>query len=418
MAEPQQESVIIVGGGIIGIACAHYLSQAGRQVTVIDQGEIGAECSHGNCGYICPSHVPPLTEPGAFQVALKSFFNPRSPFRVKPTLRPSLLRWMWQFAKRCNHRQVLTAGKSLQTILDASRAEYGRLVNEFPLEAEWKENGLLYVFEKAAGYEEFGHLDEMLTEHFNVQATRISGKELSDFDPGLKDGLYGAFHYPGDASVRPDRLNQSWVAWLKQQGVVFQEQCQLENLFLQDGKVTRLETSRGFLEANHYVFAMGAISQKWSQALGISIPIEPGKGYSVTMKRPEHCPTHPILFPEKKVGVSPFDQGMRLGSMMEFTGYDTTIPPQRIQQLRDAARPFLVANVDGSAEETWFGWRPMTWDSLPIIGRIPTVSNGLLATGHNMIGLTLAPATGRLVAELIAGRQPHIDPTPYRPDRF
>lgn len=418
MPEPQQESVIVVGGGIIGIACAHYLSQAGRRVTVIDQGKIGSECSQGNCGYICPSHVPPLTEPGAFQVALKSFFNPRSPFRVKPTLRPSLLRWMWQFAIRCNHQQVLTAGKSLQSILDASRAEYSRLVREFPLDAEWRENGLLYVFEKSAGYEEFGQMDEMLTENFGVQARRIAGKDLSDFDPGLREGLHGAFHYPGDASVRPDRLNQSWVTYLKNQGVVFREHCKLQSPVRQDGEIVRLETSAGALQADHYVFAMGAISHRWSQALGISIPIEPGKGYSVTMKRPAGCPTHPILFPEKKVGVSPFEEGMRLGSMMEFAGYDTSLPPRRIQQLRDAARPFLVADVDGPAEETWFGWRPMTWDSLPIIGRIPAISNGLLATGHNMIGLTLAPATGRLISEMITGRDTHIDPTPYRPDRF
>ena len=125
-----------------------------------------------------------------------------------------------------------------------------------------------------------------------------------------------------------------------------------------------------------------------------------------------------MLFPEHKVGVSPFDQGFRLGSMMEFTGYDTSIPKHRIQQLRDSARPYLRASVDGEAKETWYGWRPMTWDSLPIIGPTPRFDNAFLATGHNMLGLSLAPSTGRLIAELITGESTHIDVSPFSPQRF
>ena len=136
------------------------------------------------------------------------------------------------------------------------------------------------------------------------------------------------------------------------------------------------------------------------------------------MSKPEPCPRYPILFPEHKVGVSPFDGGYRLGSMMEFSGYDTSIPKHRIEQLRDSAKPYLVAPVSGTAQETWFGWRPMTWDSLPIIGPVPRLANVLLATGHNMLGLSLAPTTGRLIAEMVAGRETHIDATPFSPDRF
>ena len=136
------------------------------------------------------------------------------------------------------------------------------------------------------------------------------------------------------------------------------------------------------------------------------------------MDRPENAPKYPILFPEHKVGVSPFDDGFRLGSMMEFAGYDSTIPEYRIQQLRDSARPYLVASVDGEAKSKWYGWRPMTWDSLPIIGRLPKLSNGYLATGHNMLGLSLAPATGRLIAEMITDQPTHLDAAAYSPTRF
>jgi D-amino-acid dehydrogenase len=411
-------SVIVVGGGVIGIACAHYLSRAGFQVTVIDKDSIASACSYANCGYICPSHVPPLTEPGAIRIALKSLLNPRSPFRVKPSLSPPVLNWMWQFARRCNEKQVRSAGKHLQSILDASMIEYRDLIATHKFKCEWQDKGLLYVFRTEHAFDEFGQTDRMLTEHFGVSANRISSAELPSFDAGLRNDLFGAFHYPGDASLRPDLLNSEWTTYLKQQGVEFIENCELKSVRSEFGKVAGISTSRGELSADRFVFALGALSTKWTKQIGCSIPILPGKGYSVTMARPAQCPSRPMLFPEEKVGVSPFDQGMRLGSMMEFVGYDTSIPAHRIQQLRDAARPYLLASVDGEAQETWYGWRPMTWDSLPIIGPVPEKSNAYLATGHNMLGMSLATSTGRLIAEMMCDEPTHIDATAFSPLRF
>jgi D-amino-acid dehydrogenase len=417
-SSPQGETVIVVGAGIIGIACAHYLSQAGLRVTVIDKGTIAGACSHANCGYICPSHVLPLTEPGAIGAAIKSLLNPRAPFRVKPRLSPALWNWMWQFARRCHHQQMLTAGKHLQAILDASIAEYRHLIPEYSLECEWKENGLVYVLQTEHGMRKFAETDRLLTDHFGVSARRIEGPELPSFDPALKPGLAGAFHYPGDASLRPDLLNSQWAECLRDKQVRFIEHCELQAIHKSEGRVTSLQTSQGNMEADRFIIATGAWSSSLSGDLECHIPIQPGKGYSITMSKPEPCPRYPILFPEHKVGVSPFDGGYRLGSMMEFSGYDTSIPKHRIEQLRDSAKPYLVAPVSGTAQETWFGWRPMTWDSLPIIGPVPRLANVLLATGHNMLGLSLAPATGRLIAEMVAGGETHIDATPFSPDRF
>ena len=417
-AAAQQETAIVVGTGIVGIACAHYLSRAGFRVTVIDQGTVAGACSHGNCGYICPSHVLPLTEPGAIGMAVRSLFNPRAPFRVKPRFSPALWNWMWQFARRCTQQQVRMAGKHLQTILDASLDEYRQLIPQQSLDCEWKEDGLLYVLQTDHGMESFAKTDQLLTGEFGVTARRIEGAELPAFEPGLQPSLAGAFHYPGDTSVRPDRLNRAWADQLRREGVQFLEHCELQSVRKSAGRVTGLKTTQGDLPAGQIVFALGAWSSRWSAELGCRIPVQPGKGYSLTMPRPEACPRYPILFPEHKIGVSPFDGGFRLGSMMEFSGYDTSIPERRIQQLRDSARPYLVASVDAVAEDTWYGWRPMTWDSLPVIGPVPGLQNACLATGHNMLGLSLAPSTGKLVAELLTGNPTHIDPTPYSPERF
>ena len=418
MTSTARPDVIVVGSGIIGIACAHYLSAAGLRVTVIDQGTIGGACSHGNCGYICPSHVLPLTEPGAIGTALKSLFNPQAPFRVKPRISSAMAKWMWQFARRCNHGQMLAAGQHLKAILDSSMREYKRLMHDEGLPCEWKEIGLLYVLKSEHGMDDFAKTDRLLTEHFGVAARRIEGRDLAAFDPALKPGLAGAFHYPNDASVRPDLLNASWSQRLRQRGVTFIEHCQLQRFEKSKDRVVQLATSQGTMQADRIVIATGAWSARLSAELECSIPIEPGKGYSVTMPRPDPCPRNPMLFPEHRVGVSPFEHGYRLGSMMEFAGFDESIPARRILQLQDSASHYLVSRPQAGEIQTWYGWRPMTWDSLPIIGRTPRLENVYLATGHNMLGMSLATSTGKLIAELISGSPPHLDDAAFSPRRF
>ncbi len=414
----EKESIIVVGAGIIGLSCAHYLSEAGYRVTVIDKDGVARGCSHGNCGYICPSHVLPLTEPGAITIALKSLFKPDAPFRVKPRLSPALWVWMLQFARRCTHRRMLAGALPLKAILDSSMEEYRGLAADGALDCEWKEKGLLYVFRTEDGLARFAEADRLLTEHFGVSATRIEGVDLPDLESALKPGLAGAFNYPGDTHVRPDVLARNWAGKLRDKGVEIVEQCELSAVEKREGKVVRLTTSRGEMTADRFVIAAGALSAKLGPELRCRIPIEPGKGYSVTMKRPRICPERPMLFPEHKVGVTPFDNGYRLGSMMEFAGFDESIRERRIQQLRNSAEPYLIEPHTDDVEEKWFGWRPMTWDSLPIIGRAPRLENAWLATGHNMLGLSLGPATGRLVAEMIQGKETHIDAEPFSPGRF
>lgn len=414
----EPKTAIVVGSGIIGIACAHYLSKTGIQVIVIDRKSIAGACSYGNCGYICPSHVLPLTEPGAFRVALKSLFTPHAPFRVKPRLSPALWNWMWQFARRCTHRQMLASGNHLKSILDSSMVEYRKLIKEEQLDCEWTEKGLLYVLQTEKGMQEFSKTDQILSNHFGVKAHCIKGHDLPAFDPALKHDLAGAYYYPSDTSVRPDLLNSQWTERLKQSGVKFVENCELQALRKSNDQITYLKTSCGEMDADRIIFATGAWSPQFSAELECHIPIQPGKGYSVTMQRPEPCPQYPMLFPEHKVGVSPFENGYRLGSMMEFTGYDTSIPRHRINQLCTSTEPYLITPFTESEQETWYGWRPMTWDSLPIIGRVPNLTNAYLATGHNMLGMSLATATGKLIAEIVQDQPTHIDANPFSPARF
>ena len=411
-------SIIVVGAGHIGIACAHYLHRDGHDVTVIDRAAVGGACSHANCGFLVPSHVLPLTEPAAVLSGLKSLFQPRAAFRVAPQLRPALYRWMFEFGRRCTHRQMLRAAAVLNDILQASMAEYEQLFSDASLQCEWHDNGMLFVFRTDEALQKFGRTDTMLASEFGLAARHIEGSELPDFEPALLDNLAGAYYYEGDSHLRPDKLNAAWTRHLTDSGVAFVEDCRVESVRTADGQVAGLRTSRGPMAADRYVFATGAWSGEFEAALGCNIPVEPGKGYSVTMTQPEIMPGHPLLMPEKHIGISPFDSSYRIASMMEFAGFDDSIPRSRIEQLKDSARLYLKTPAGAVEEDTWYGWRPMTWDSLPIIGRVPRLSNALLATGHNMLGLSLAPMTGKAIADLVAERPSNLPLEALSPARF
>jgi len=412
------DRAIVVGAGHIGIACAHYLRRDGLDVTVIDRSTVGGACSLANCGFLVPSHVLPLTTPDAIWTGLSSVFNPRAAFRVKPQLRTSLFHWMLEFGRRCTRRQMLESGRVLDAILKASMLEYQQLLSDPKLECEWQNNGMLFVFRSDNALGEFGDTDALLTDEYGLTASFIPGKELPQFEPALCGDLAGAYFYEGDSHLRPDRLNAAWSRLLEKDGVDFIEQCTVEALKTSGDQVTELVTSQGTMAADHYVFATGAWSGEFADALDCKIPVEPGKGYSVTMTQPEIMPRHPMLIPERHIGITPFESSFRIASMMEFAGFDETIPRSRIQQLKDSATPYLKTPEGPVEEDAWYGWRPMTWDSLPIIGRVPGLSNTLLATGHNMLGLSLAPMTGRAVADLVAERHSDLPMDALSPARF
>ena len=410
--------VTVVGAGHIGIACAHYLQKDGHDVTVIDRSTIGGACSQANCGFLVPSHVLPLTAPEAIWTGMKSVFQPKAAFRVKPQLRAEFYRWMLEFGRRCTKRQMLEAGKVLNKILAASMVEYEELLSDPAMDCEWQNNGMLFVFRNDSDLREFGRTDAMLTEEYGLAARFIDSDELVEFEPALLDGLAGAYHYESDSHLRPDKLNTVWSGRLRQDGVTFVEHCSVDAIETYSGEVSGLLTSNGKLTADHYVFAAGAWSSHFADSLECKIPVEPGKGYSVTMTQPEIMPTHPMLIPEKHIGVTPFESGYRIASMMEFAGFDDTIPRTRIRQLKDSAVPYMRTPEGPVEEDTWYGWRPMTWDSLPIIGRVPRLSNALLATGHNMLGLSLAPFTGKTISDLVAERPTDMPLDALSPTRF
>ena len=414
----QGQRVVVIGGGVIGAMCAWYLSRAGCQVTIVDRDRFGAACSHGNCGYISPSHVLPLCQPGAIVNTLKAMFRPNSPFAIKPRLEVGFASWFWNFACRCNQADMMAAAAGRHVLLQSSRQLFGQLIADERIDCEWQDAGQLFVFDNEKEFLDFGKTDTLLRQNFGVAATPYDGRQLVELEPAIKPGFGGAWHYEGDSHLRPDKLMSQLREKLEYRGVEIVENFPVQQFIRESGKAKTILGNGQSIDGDHFVVATGAMTPFLNHHLGVNVPIEPGKGYSVTMTKPARMPKIPMIFADSHVAISPMRSKYRIGSTMEFVGFDTSINPARLAILTKAAEKYLHDPYCNPVEQEWFGWRPMTWDGKPIIDRSPAIENVWIAAGHNMLGISMAPGTGRLIKELMLGEEPHIDPTHFAVSRF
>jgi D-amino-acid dehydrogenase len=409
--------VLILGGGVIGLACAHYLLEAGRSVRVIDRGAAGSATSHGNCGTITPSHAPPLAAPGMIAKAMKWMLTPDAPLYVQPRLDPALATWLLRFAGRCNRRDWLVSARARAAILESSRHLLGELVTRHGLACEFTASGLRYVYRDTRAFDA-GCADLPALRELGIDTRVLDSGALAAAEPALLTGLAGGIHFPNDAQLRPDRYAAELARLVRAAGGVIEEGIEVTGFERDGSRISAVVTSDGRRRAPQVLAALGPWSPTLLRQLDLRLPIQPGKGYSITYARPSLAPRVPVVLKERSVCVTAWDSGFRLGSTMEFSGYDATLNRRRLDALERSARDYLREPVGPAKVEEWFGWRPMTWDDLPILGRAPRHDNLWLATGHGMLGVSMSATTGHLLADLICARTPIIDPTPSSPLRF
>ena len=411
--------VIVIGGGAIGTACAYYLAKADWQVTLVDRDRQGVGATAGNCGLLAYSHILPLNERGAVAKTLKSLPNRNSPLAIKLRFDPGLWIWLLQFARRCNEKTMLESGRARATLIESSAALYRQLLAEESLDCEWEDRGCLFVYRTQRGMDGYAETDRWLGENFGETAVRYDRDALIELEPAIRpDSVVGGWLHEQDAHLRPEKLLSSWRQVIEALGVTIREQCEVTGVVRKGGAAAALATSEGEMSADAYVIATGAWTPLLNRQLDCRVPIQPGKGYTATMPRPARCPTIPIIFQEDKLVVTPMQSGYRLGSTMEFAGYNDKLNRRRLDLLKTHAARVLHDPYTEPVEEEWCGWRPMTFDGKPIIDRSPAMENVFIAAGHNMLGLTLCTATGKLIAELVAGESPHIDLAPFALSRF
>jgi len=411
-----RDEVLIIGGGIIGLCCAYQLRKAGREVRLLERSRIGAGASHGNCGTITPSHAAPLAEPGLIPKALRWMLQGDAPLYIRPRLDWQLLSWLMRFAQRCNRRDWLATAQVKAGLLQHSRRLLGDLVTQESLDCEFSNSGLLYVYRDQASAAEAEAKAQAFAE-FGVVAQPWSPARLAREEPVLKPGLAGGLFFPGDAQLRPDRLVSELLRVVFGMGVRIETGCEVLGIQSQADGV-HVRTERGDFQAPHAVLATGAWSPRLAQQLDLKLPIQPGKGYSITYAARDEAPRRPLVLKERSVCVTAWQSGFRLGSTMEFSGYDASLNRRRLDALERGASEYLRGQIGVDKREEWYGWRPMTYDDLPIIGPAPGHPRLVLATGHGMLGVSLAAITGLLVEEIIDGRPPSIGIAPLGAQRF
>lgn len=413
----KHSDVLVVGGGVIGLACAYYLAKAGQKVRVLEQEAIGAGASRGNCGLIFTSHLVPLCAPGTIRHEILRWLQRRSSLYIRLALDKKRFMWLLNFARKCNRDHLIHAIKVREKILTHSRKLYAILFNEEQIECDWEEKGVLMIFKSRSAMQQYGKTNAFL-KPYGYDAVSMSAEELYRLEPALRRGLYGAWYHKTDGHLRPDKLMPAWQRILATQGVAIEENCRLEALMAENRQIRCARTADGSYTADTYVLATGAWTPQLTQQLTLNLPVQPGKGYSLTMTRPAACPHIPCYFYETSVVATPWRSGFRLGGTMEFSGLNSDILARRIQNLTSAASQYLKGPIGDAVMEEWAGMRPMVYDDLPIIGRAPNHHNLVVATGHGMSGISMATSTGKLVAEIVTGRKPHIDPTAFSIRRF
>lgn len=416
-AAPAQADVVIVGAGIIGLACAWYLLAAGRGVLLVDAGAAAGGASHGNCGTITPSHAPPLAEPGLPWQALRWMTRADAPFYLKPRWDPALWRWLLMALRRCNRDDFERTAQVRGALLLESRDRLAGLVGEAAIDCGWERRGTLCVMRTRAAFDaSLGHA--RLLERLGMPIEALHGAQLQALEPALKDEVRHGWLQPQDGHLRPDRLAAGLRDAVLARGARLVEHLPVEGFVRERGGIAGVTHAQGRTLAQAVVLAGGAWSPQLARRLGLRLPVQPGKGYSITFDRPARAPAIPLVLEERSVCVTAWADGYRLGSTMEFSGYDASLNRVRLDALRRAAAEYLHEPEGPCLREEWYGWRPMTPDDLPLVGPLRRHPGLWLATGHGMLGVSLAAATGAIVADQIAGRPEAARAAPLSPERF
>lgn len=414
-----KRKVVVIGGGVIGLCSAYYLWKDGADVTIIEKREIGSGSSGENAGFISPSHFIPLSSPGVITQGLKWMFNPESPFYIKPRFDIELLSWLWKFRAATNERQMRTAMTLLRDLTQASLRLSEEMVITERLECGLQKRGLLMLFNTDRGRQTNTHEAELAHE-LGIDARILSRLDLQRLEPGATFLAMGGIYFPGDAHVSPTAFVGALASFLQAKGVLIQTETDMLGFESADSRIENVWTSHGVMEADAYVLAAGSWSPRLLEDLGIQLPLQPGKGYSVTIPNPSVKLTIPAILTEARVALTPLDGTLRLAGTMELAGLDESINMRRVKAIVKAVPRYIEGfdpdSVDCSTP--WEGLRPCTPDGLPYIGRFRNYRNLIAATGHAMVGMTLASITGKLVADLVAERPSTIDITPLNPDRY
>ncbi len=409
----------IIGGGIIGLSSAYYLNKSGHKVTVIEQDDLKEGCSFGNAGMIVPSHFIPLATPGMISKGIRWMFSSTSPFYVRPRLNGDLIKWGYQFYKHSTREHVERSIPALKEISLLSKAMYQRLAKELPFDFGYHERGLMMLYQNAETEREETETAH-LANKIGIEAHVLTASEVQKLEPDVKVSVRGGVYFPGDAHLTPQLLVSQLISFLKGKGVEFKSKTVVTDFIVENSSIKLIKTDKGEETFDELILATGSWSGQTAAKLGISMPMQAGKGYSFTLQNVEKNVRIPSIFLEARVAITPMGNALRFGGTMEISGVDHTINMNRVKGIVDSIPkyyPEMKVSMP-EKENVWHGLRPCSPDGLPYIGRSKQINNLVFATGHSMMGLSLGPGTGKLISEIVNQEKTSMDMTSFDPERF
>lgn len=434
-------NAIIIGGGIIGLSTAYYLQQDGWDVTVLERSNGSDGCSFGNMGYLSPSHFAPLAQPGIISQGILWMFKQKSPFYVRPALRWDLMDWGMKFVRACNAGHVERSAKPMAELLLLSRDLTAAWEQGGEMNFEYSQGGCINYFQTAK-YEK-GELENVRMGHeLGLKIEMLDRDQCQALEPELQPDVRGGAWYKDDAMLYPNELMRQLAALLEKRGAKIIYNAEVVDIQKEKEKITLVKhQSTNHQASNHQiiqtpdlvVLAAGSWSQPIAKMADEYLPMMPGKGYSMTVDAPHQPLRHACILLEAKVAITPWAKRLRIGSTMEIGAMNDRILFPRVQGILEAVPRFFPSYADDPAfrkladlaqlkqklqEKVWFGYRPLSADGLPYIGFAQNTKNLMMATGHAMLGLSMAAATGKLVSEMASGKPTSIACEAFDPKRY
>jgi D-amino-acid dehydrogenase len=412
--------VAIIGGGVIGLCSAYYCAKAGHQVTVSDRNPKNRDgCSFGNAGMIVPSHFVPLAAPGMVGLGLRWMWNPESPFYIRPRLDLDLLRWAFRFWQASSQKHVDRCAPVLRDLNQASRQCYEELAFEWGDSFVLHKRGLLMLCKEASTLEhEAKHAER--ANAIGVQAEVLNEAATAKIDPGIEMDVCGSVYFPNDCHLTPGRFMEALLEKCMALGVRFRWRSEVQAFERQRNRLTGVRISGDVVEADEVVLGGGSWSEALVRDLGLKLPMQAGKGYSLTHDRPRQLPSLCSILTEARVAVTPMNGSLRVGGTMELSGLNESVDLRRVQGIiKSIPNYFPQFKIDDFKDLVpWQGLRPCSPDGMPYLGRTKKVSNLVIATGHAMMGLSLGPITGKIVQEIVSESNPSFSLELLSPDRY